>query len=238
MGIMLAMTKDIHNIQGEILKRLLLSETARFSELKPEKVSSDQFTFHIKRLVEEGIILKKEDGLYELTIPGKDYANRFDIDSGHVKHEKQAKLGVLIIGIRQTPQGKEYLMQERLKQPFFGFRGFVTGKIKIGESVVEAATREFEEETGLSGDVDHKSVYHERIYNEEGELLEDKYFFICTVTNPTGELIANLEEGKNQWFPEAQVLEGNIFYDISDLLALTEPGAPIFSEKEYVVKKY
>ena len=113
------MHKEIHGIQADILKRLLLTETARFSGLKPQTVSSDLFTFHLKQLIEGKVIEKMENGSYRLTPQGKDYANRFDTDSGPVKTEKQAKLTVLVIASRKKGKVREYAMQQRLKHPFF-----------------------------------------------------------------------------------------------------------------------
>lgn len=232
------MHKEIHPIQADTLKKLLLTESARFSDLKPGDTPSDQFTFHLKQLVEFGIVEKREGGEYQLTHLGKDYANRFDIDSKIVRTERQAKLSVIVIASREVSGTHEYLMQERLKHPFFGFRGFIAGKIKIGESVLETAERELQEETGLVGDLRHRSVYHERIYSQAGELLEDKYFFICTAENVHGTLQTEFEGGRNAWIAETGVLKGHIFYDIADLLALTHDDAPVFSEHSYTVEKY
>jgi 8-oxo-dGTP pyrophosphatase MutT (NUDIX family) len=233
------MEKDIHKIQGLILRELLLKETARFSELNIDNASSDQFTFHLKQLTDRGIIVKTQEGLYRLTVFGKEYANRFDIDSDRVKIEKQAKLSVLTIATRMNNEGKEYLMQTRLKQPFFGFRGFITGKIKMGESVFDTAARELTEETGLSAsNLEHIKVYHEKIFSIEKELLEDKYFFIFLTENPKGDLVTNFQGGMNEWIPEEKVVVGNAFYDIADLLALIEDKNPGLSEKDYFVEKY
>ena len=232
------MEKNLHQIQGGILKALLLKETARFSELNPGKISSDQLTFHVKHLVEAGVVEKTPEGLYRLTIPGKDYASHFDIDSGPIKVEKQAKLGVLVVVTRGKRKSQEYLMQTRLKQPFFGFRGFVTGKMKWGEAALETAERELEEEAGLRTALAHKAVVHERIYSKSGELLEDKYFYVFRGENPEGELLTEFEGGKNSWLPEGEVLAGNIFYDIGDLLALANGKKFVFSEREYVVEKF
>jgi len=232
------MDKNIHEIQGGILKSLLLHETARFSDMNTNGVSSDQFTFHVKQLMTNGIIEKTAEGLYRLTIAGKDYASRFDIDSGPVKIEKQAKLSVLVVVIRESNRKKEYLMQTRLKQPFFGFRGFVTGKIKIGESVPETAARELEEETGIHASLEQKAIYHERIYSKDNHLLEDKYFYIFLGQDPTGNLLTEFEGGENRWTSEAEILKGNIFYDIADLLNLAHAKDFAFSEKSYTVDKY
>ncbi len=232
------MDKNIHEIQGGILKVLLLNETARFSDMNQEKVPSDQFTFHVKQLIANGVIEKTPEGLYRLTTPGKEYANRFDTDSGPVKFEKQAKLGVLVVVMRETGGKKEYLMQTRLKQPFFGFRGFVTGKIKIGESVPETAARELQEEAGPTADLAQKAIYHERIFSPDGQLLEDKYFYIFLGKNPSGNLLHEFEGGKNDWIPADKSLEGNSFYDTADLLALAHSKEFSFSEKSYTVEKY
>ena len=232
------MSTNIHDIQAEILKELLFKEYSRFSEINTKKISSDQFTFHLKRLVEQGIVLKTDDGLYRLSAMGKEYANRFDTDSAKVTFEKQAKLTAVVVAMRMVGGKNEYLMQVRQKHPFFGFRGFVVGKIKIGESVIEAAARELKEEAGLEGALEQRAIYHERILSQEKELLEDKYFFMFLVHNPTGELIKEFSGGRNEWIPESQVLEGNIFYDIADLLALVRAKTFSFSEKSYTVEKY
>lgn len=232
------MGKPIHPIQANILKELLLKESARFSEINQEQIPSDQFTFHLKQLSEAGIIEKDERGNYKLTISGKEYANRHDIDSQEVKLEKQAKLSVVVIPTRLNNGEREYAMQTRLKQPYYGFRGFVTGKIKYGEAAAEAAERELLEEMGLQGNLIQKSVYHERVYSVEQQLLEDKYFFLFLAENVEGDLIQEFPGGKNDWCAEDDCLRGNVFYDIADLLNLTQQNSTEFLEKSYVVENF
>jgi 8-oxo-dGTP pyrophosphatase MutT (NUDIX family) len=233
------MEKNIHEIQGSILKGLLLREEARFSELNTDNVSSDQFAFHLKQLTEQRIIEKTQEGLYRLTVTGKEYANRFDIDSGPIQIEKQAKLSVLVIASRINDGKREYAMQTRLKQPFFGYRGFITGKMRMGESVFDTAARELMEETGLiASSLEHITIYHERIFSVEKELLEDKYFFIFLAEDPKGDLISDFQGGKNEWVAEENAALGNIFYDIADLLSLIKNKNPGLLEKDYFVEKY
>ena len=232
------MKKEIHEAQAKILKNLLFREKARFSELNTEGLSTDHFAFHLKQLIENGVIEKGEDGYYCFTPEGKEYANRFDVDSERIRIEKQAKLGVLIVASKEENGNRFLLMQERLKHPYFGLRGFVTGKIKMGESVSETAARELKEETGLSATLEQKAIYHERVFSALGELLEDKYFFIFTAENPKGTLIESFEGGKNEWREKVKVLEGLIFYDIGDILSLVQNKEFIFAEKSYTVEKY
>ena len=232
------MSKPIHPIQAKILKELLLKESARFTEINTANVSSDQFTFHLKQLIEMGIIEKDEEGKYRLTATGKEYANRFDIDSAEVKIETQAKLSVVVIPTRIREEKQEYLMQTRTKHPFYGFRGFIVGKIKFGESVADAAKRELREETGLKGILAQKTIYHERIYSQEDTLLEDKYFFLFLADNVVGELVQEFSGGKNDWYALEDCLKGDCFYDISDLLGLASKDNAPFSEKTYIVDKF
>ena len=60
---------ELHPIQTKILNLLSLKTRARFSELNSEKISNDQFNFHLKRLINLELVNKDlESGLYELTI--------------------------------------------------------------------------------------------------------------------------------------------------------------------------
>lgn len=232
------MEKEIHPIQTSILRALLFRESARFSEMNTENISTDRFTFHLKQLVDAGMVFKIDDQNYALTTKGKEFANRFDVDSGPAVLEKQAKLGVLVVAMKEEDGKRWYLMQNRQKQPFFGFRGFITGKIKRGESVAETAARELLEEAGLTAEFEHKAVYHERIFLDGGELFEDKYFFVFLAEDPKGTLIEKFEGGINEWIAEDDVLSGNIFYDIADLLDLAHGASGVFAEKSYTVEKH
>src|SRR3989344_9638979 len=125
---------NIHPIQGRILRELLFHPDRRFSDLAPKGVPSDQLAFHVKRLLELNLVNKLGDR-YELTAAGKEFANRFDADAPHMKIERQAKLGALVVAIRMNAGKQEYLMQQRLKQPYYGFYGFVGGKSRWGETL-------------------------------------------------------------------------------------------------------
>jgi hypothetical protein len=138
---------NLHPIQGKILKILLFQKQARFRDLNPDKISTDQFSFHLKMLLDQGLLTKTEKGTYTLTAKGKEFANRFDTEK--IALERQAKVAVLVVGITKEGSQTKYLTQLRLKQPYFGYRGFVSGKIRWGEDVLAAAERELSEETGL-----------------------------------------------------------------------------------------
>lgn len=190
---------NIHAAQTSILRELLFHPQAGYTKLqKPTGLSSDHFNFHISRLTELGLVEKVNRGMYALTPKGKEYANRLDTDNNTI--ERQPKTAVILALTREKDGKTEYLFQERLKNPYYGFWGLPSGKIRWGETVLETALRESLEETGLSADFEARGVYHEHVRQlESSEIIEDKIFFVCLGRNPKGTLISDFEGGHNEW---------------------------------------
>lgn len=203
----MSIDKELHPAHVAILHVLLFRPDARFAELqKASELSSDHFNFYLKQLLDEAFVAKNEDGAYHLTQKGKEFANRFDTDERKV--ERQPKVAVCLMVRRKD--GKQ-LVQQRLKQPFYGYWGRPTGKIRWGETILEAAARELMEETGLEADLAFEEIYHKMDYNKDsGEMLEDKIFFIIACDNPRGKLIDEFEGGRNAWMTQEE-------YDAQDL---------------------
>jgi 8-oxo-dGTP pyrophosphatase MutT (NUDIX family) len=199
----------IHDAQTSILRELLFVQEAGYAKLqKPTGLTSDHFNFHISRLVELGLVEKVGRGRYRLTHRGKEYANKLDTDDKTI--ERQPKVAVLLAVERQHDGQRQLLFQQRTKNPYYGYWGFPSGKVRWGETLVETAVRELMEETGLTADCAIVGLYHEHVYMKEtDELLEDKLFFMAHCLNPKGELIAQFEGGRNQWMTpdEARGLE-------------------------------
>ncbi len=189
----------IHAAQTSILRALLFLPSASYTGLsKPTGLSSDHFNFHISRLLELGLVHKVSRGRYALTTQGKEYANRLDTDNNTI--ERQPKAAV-IIGLTREYKGEtQYLFQQRRKNPYYGFWGLPSGKIRWGESITETAARESFEETGLGADFTVASMYHEQVAEKEsGDIIEDKLFFVVRGENPQGTLLTDFEGGHNQW---------------------------------------
>ncbi len=187
----------IHEAQTLILRELLFRQSGGYAELqKPTGLNSDHFNFHIKRLVELALIEKVGRGRYCLSRKGKEYANKLDTERNTI--ERQPKISVILV-IWRDDSKQELLLQERLKNPYFGFWGYPTGKISWGETVLQTAKRELQEETGLEGTFMYHGIYHEHAKDAEtDELLEDKIFLITETVNPTGSLI-DAEGCHNAW---------------------------------------
>jgi 8-oxo-dGTP pyrophosphatase MutT (NUDIX family) len=189
----------MHYIQTQILKKLLFVPQGTFSELIPSGLESNLFNFHLKELIKLKYVIKDNEGSYLLSIAGKEYANAMETETLQIA--RQGKLCAVSCARRNTPNGLEWLIYTRSKHPFWGFQGFPSGKARYGESMAEAAIREFGEETGLTGVPQIKAIQHYVVVPESGDVAEDKYFFLFLFSNPTGDLKAN-DEGSFEWINE------------------------------------
>jgi len=231
---------DVHPAQTKILRELLFHSSAGYAQLqKPTSLSSDHFNFHITRLVEIGLVEKVLRGQYRLTIKGKEYSNRMDTDKNTL--ERQPKVAV-ILNVEKTIQGKRYfLFQQRLKNPYYGFWGLPTGKVGWGETIAETAARELMEEAGLKAQWRVAGVYHEHALNKQtGELLEDKVFFVCHGTKPTGKLLSDVECGHNEWLTrEEATAKGEVFPNFDLELDLVDSDRWLHEHKlPYSIEKF
>lgn len=192
--------KQLHNIQLQILKKLLFAQELRYTDLKPNpRMENNQFNFHLDQLIDKGFI-HKGIKLYSLTNAGKEYANRMDTDKDFIA--RQSKLSTWICCTRIKNNHLQYLIHTRLKQPFYGCQGFMTGKVKYGEKVVNSARRELKEETGLEGNPEIVFIKHYLVFDKNSKgLVEDKFMFMCRVKNPKGRLKTG-NEGTYEWVNE------------------------------------
>ncbi len=228
---------DIHPVQSSILCELLFVKEGRFGQLNKLGLSTDHFSFHLKQLVDWGLVDKLKSGKYTLSEKGKEFANRFDTEKTEV--ERQAKVAVLIVGVKKEGGRKKYLIQQRLKQPYFGFWGFLTGKIRWGETVDQAGARELKEETGLKGKLELTAVKHKMDYDQRKKLLEDKYFFVIRASKLQGEMMKKFEGGRNKWMEKKEILQlTDLFDGVEESMELVDKANFKFSESKYKVRGY
>jgi 8-oxo-dGTP pyrophosphatase MutT (NUDIX family) len=201
------MNNDLHEIQASILRELLFHNGTNFASLNKVDILNDHFTFHLKRLIREGMIEKKGK-LYFLTQKGKQFAGKLDVFG--LKMEQFGTPGVIVTAVKTVKSKKYYLIQQRLKEPLYGYYGFVSGKIKFGEFSKDTAKREFFEETGLTGEPEFVMVEHRLRGPSRNEIKLDHYFFLYIMKNPKGKLI-NTPEGKNFWKTVEEMKELNTF---------------------------
>lgn len=221
---------DVHSAQIAILRHLLFVPTAGFAELqKSTSLTSDHFNFHIRKLVDSDMITKTDDR-YKLTPRGKEYANRMDTDENEI--EKQPKVSVALIVERLNGNRREFIVQKRLKQPYYGFYGRLGGKVRWGESFEQAAARELEEETGLSGSFTFSHIFHKKDYRKsDGKILEDKLFLVMHCRDASGEMLPVFEGGENHWMTQEELVsQDKIFESARDFVTYHDQGVPYHAQ--------
>lgn len=189
------MDNDLHKVQASILRELLFNNGTNFASLNKLNLDNHHFTFHIHRLLDEKMIEKKGRN-YFLTQKGKLFANKLDVDS--LAMEKFGTPSVAVTA-QKVINGKEYyLVHKRLKEPFYGYYGFINGKIRFGEFSKDTAQRELTEESGLSGIARLLFIGHKLRGPERNDVRLDHYFFLYLVAKPKGKMIDTIE-GENSW---------------------------------------
>ena len=129
-----------HHIQRSIVRHLSVHEFARFSALKPPKVDTNLFSYHLKLLQKAELVVKTDAG-YTLGPAGLRYVDRASNES--MKLRTQPKIITMLLV--QEGYGK-VLVQKRTKQPYINTWTLPYGKLHIDDaSVLDAARRESQE---------------------------------------------------------------------------------------------
>jgi hypothetical protein len=196
----------LHPAQVSTLHLLRHATTARFSELLRETtLTSDTFKFHVRKLISLGYVVKNEDGLYELTIQGKEFANRLDETTG--RQIEQPKASILLLGRSVVGGVTYYLAHRRTREPYRNWWGIASAPVLRGVPLAEAAAREFRKQTGIAADFSVASMARVIDKTHEGEVLEDKIFSL---------MIADIEGvptphewygGESIWLTREEILQ-------------------------------
>lgn len=140
-----------HHIQKHIIDVLMYTEVARFRDLRPLRVDTNLFTYHLNGLVKSGMIIKTEGG-YTLSGEGLAYVDRVSTEKKVIRTQPKIITMLLV----QNSEG-DVLLQRRDKQPYINAWTLPYGKLHIEDQTLEqAAKREAKEKLGL----DTQEVIH------------------------------------------------------------------------------
>lgn len=217
-------------IRDKILLKLMHEPRLGFSELWDKSIDSNKFAYHLRTLEEQGLI-KKHDNKYELTLKGRQKVSLVDGETG--KQKEYPIFCVLII----STKGDKVLLQERLREPMYGYWGVVGGRIEAGKNLSETLKHELDEEAGLKGEFKVKGLFVMKTFEKE-KLAYTHYHIVAKAFNVEGELKKEIKEGKNQWFKLSEIPKLKTFPDIPKLIEmLQKPGFTILESNRYMEDK-
>jgi ADP-ribose pyrophosphatase YjhB (NUDIX family) len=210
------MEKLPHKIQLAILARLREQSPARYGYLKPHRVEGNVFVYHLKALMDQGIVEKVAEG-YGLTTEGHNFVDRLSEDGLGIRIQPRI---ATLIALRH--EDGSYLLYERQQEPYRGLIGFPYGKIHLGETIAASAARECEDKIGLeiplvhAGDV-YVGVKGKGTGPATGELLMHTLFHVFIGTIIDKNLVR--KEGLFWEKPADITVEEQIpgFHEIADL---------------------
>ncbi len=195
-----------HPIQRSILLKLIHKPEASFTELLGDERDSNKFAYHLGVLETKQIITKK-DGKYILTQEGKKLSAFIEGDTG------DKALFPTFNHVSFIQDGDKILVQKRLKEPFYGYWGLISGKINYGFNIEECAKRDIKEETGL---VAEKSAFigvnQVKTY-ETGKLIHHHIMFYVRLTGISGSLKSKTHKGENEWVTVEEFMKRERFPD-------------------------
>lgn len=201
----------IKDHRRRILQLLMHNPVLPFNKLWNKEGRSNRFAYHMKSLENEELIKRVEGQGYALTQKGKSYVAYLEGETG-----KRVKLPLMAVATVIVKDDK-ILMFQRKKEPFYGYWGFQGGKIGFSDYILECATREIMEETGLTCDVELKGLFSSKTFNNN-TLSYNHQLFIVKATNPKGELKEEAREGVNKWFRRSEISSLKVLPNIPQLI--------------------
>ena len=157
-----------HYIQKHIMGVLLYQKYAKFSQLRPPRVDTNLFSYHLKVLLKSDFVAKSDDG-YTLSLKGLEYVDRVSTTQKFTLRSQPKIITMLVV---QNSEG-DILLQRRTKQPYIDTWTLPYGKLHIDDvSVVAAARREAYEKLGLSDvPVEHAGDCYIRTQQDEDTIM-------------------------------------------------------------------
>lgn len=193
-----------HQIRKAIIQKLIHNQRVHYNELWDKNGDSSKFAYHLKQLEEEGIVGKYEDG-YGLTTEGRKLSAFIEGETGG-----KAELPTPIVVILARKEDK-LLYQQRLKEPFYGYWGPISGKINFGWNPRDCAIRDLKEETNLDAqDMTFRAIQSIKTYESE-KLLHHHLLYVFETTKFTGELKTELHKGLNKFMTLAEARQTKRF---------------------------
>lgn len=135
-----------HHIQKHIIGILMHQRYARFRDLRPPRIETNLYSYHLKLLLKNGFVDKTAEG-YTLAKKGLLYVDRVTVSTLVVR--AQPKIVTMLV--IQNSRG-DILLFRRKRQPFTDLWTLPYGKLHVDDATIKAAAiRETQEKLSLEG---------------------------------------------------------------------------------------
>jgi ADP-ribose pyrophosphatase YjhB (NUDIX family) len=135
----------MHVIQKHIMRYLTYQKRARFGEMRPARIDSNLYNYHLKSLIRDGLVEKTDKG-YRLSVEGLKYVDQISVTK--FEQRRQPKIITMLVSFNEVG---EVLLWPKKKQPFIGAWSLPSGKLHMEDmSLDEAVTREAIEKVGAA----------------------------------------------------------------------------------------
>jgi len=124
-----------HHIQKYIIDVLMFQEVARFRDLRPPKIDTNLFSYHLKLLIKNNIVKKLDSG-YTLSTNGLAYVDRVSVLSKAVRTQPK----IITMLVVQNSDG-DVLLWRRKRQPYINAWTLPYGKLHTDDVSLEAAVQ-------------------------------------------------------------------------------------------------
>ncbi len=195
----------LHRAQSSVLASLRRATRARYGELRrPTGLESDIFKYHLQKLVKAGYVIKASDGVYELTVEGKEFANRLDEQTGREILQPKASMLMHVVAHHN---GVEYILaHKRTREPFRDYWGITSAPVLRGMPIMEAARKELMKQTGIAASFTVKATYRVIDVMPRGDVLEDKLFSVLTAAVDGLPPLHKWSGGDSVWMTREELL--------------------------------
>jgi hypothetical protein len=216
-----------HHIQKSIVYKLAFSEALRFSELKPDTLDNKLFNYHLKLVINAGLVKKDDNGLYSLTAEGrrvgvgvldKQFAT---LDRAH---------SVLFLIIRN--KDKAWLLFKRKTVPLLGEVGFMHVNPNAQVDVFTIAKNELLAKTDLSATFHYLGNGYFKIF-KDNEIESYTHFTVLVAEDANGELRQNNDKGEYFWQADIDSTKYELLPTALSLVEQYKTGQPFFIERTF-----
>lgn len=129
------LSTDLHFIRRDILKELALRKWARFSDMRPKRVESNLYNYHLKGLIKDGYVENVKGKGYRLSPAGLRYADHVSFETFWPRWQPKSTTCLV------TENNGKVLLWKKHKQPFIDKWSLPSGKIHFEDASIEEAMR-------------------------------------------------------------------------------------------------